>query len=68
MKIEFIFLIDWITIHFGKNPRKGGSPPNDSNEMNKLNLTKGFWLKKENIWFKWKNLNKLKMKINVKDK
>jgi hypothetical protein len=47
-----MLLIDWITIHLGKNPRNGGSPPKDSKEINKLNFTKGFWLKKVNIWFK----------------
>lgn len=23
---------DWITSHFGKNPKNGGSPPKDNNE------------------------------------
>jgi len=28
----------WITIHFGRNPRKGGSPPKDSNVVYIMNL------------------------------
>jgi len=28
----------WIRIHFGRNPRKGGSPPKDSNDVNIMNL------------------------------
>ena len=28
----------WITIHFGRKPRKGGSPPKDSNDVNIMNL------------------------------
>lgn len=68
MKIDLKLLIDWITIHFGKKPKNGGSPPNDNKEVKRLNLTRGDWLKKENSWFKWKKLNNLKIKISVKDK
>lgn len=68
IKIEFIPLIDWMTIHLGRNPKNGGNPPKDSKEINILNLIKGDWLKKENIWFKWKNLNKLKIKIRVNER
>lgn len=60
--------MDWITIHLGKNPKNGGSPPKDNKEINNLNFTKGDWLKKENTWFRWKNLNKLKIKISVKER
>jgi len=28
----------WITIHFDRKPRKGGSPPKDSNDVNIMNL------------------------------
>jgi len=28
----------WITIHFGRNPRKGGSPPKDNNDVYIFNL------------------------------
>lgn len=52
MKIDLKLLIDWITIHFGKKPKNGGSPPNDNKEVKRLNLTRGDWLKKENSWFK----------------
>lgn len=27
IKYILFSIIDWITIHLGKNPRKGGSPP-----------------------------------------
>lgn len=29
---------DCITIHFGKNPKKGGIPPNESKDKNIKNL------------------------------
>ena len=28
----------WITIHFGRNPRKGGRPPKDSSDVYIMNL------------------------------
>jgi hypothetical protein len=31
-------IIAWITIHFGRNPRNGGSPPRDSSEVNIVNF------------------------------
>jgi hypothetical protein len=31
-------IIAWITIHFGRNPRNGGSPPKDNNDENIMNL------------------------------
>lgn len=68
INIDIKFLIDWITIHLGKNPKKGGRPPKDKSEINILNFIKGKLLKNENIWLKWKKLYKLKIKINVKDK
>jgi hypothetical protein len=36
--IMLFIIIDWITIHFGRNPRNGGSPPRDSNEVNIINF------------------------------
>lgn len=68
IKIEFILLIDWITIHLGRNPKNGGRPPNDNKEINILYFINGLSLKNENIWFKWKNLNKLKINTNVKER
>ena len=29
----FLVAIDWIAIHFGKNPNRGGSPPKDINRI-----------------------------------
>lgn len=31
-------IIAWITIHFGRNPRNGGSPPRDNNDVNIINF------------------------------
>ena len=31
-------IIAWITIHFGKNPRNGGSPPKDNSYVNIMNF------------------------------
>jgi hypothetical protein len=31
-------IIAWMTIHFGRNPRNGGSPPRDSSEVNIINF------------------------------
>jgi hypothetical protein len=28
----------WMTIHFGRNPRNGGSPPRDNSDVNIMNL------------------------------
>lgn len=59
---------DWITIHFGKNPKNGGSPPNES-KFNIIQNFKVFDLKnKENNWLIWYNLKLLNKKIKVKDK
>ena len=32
-------IMAWITIHFGRNPRKGGRPPKDSSDVYIMNLT-----------------------------
>jgi hypothetical protein len=31
-------IIDWMTIHFGRNPRNGGRPPKDNSDLNLLAL------------------------------
>jgi hypothetical protein len=28
----------WMTIHFGRNPRNGGSPPKDRSDVNSMNF------------------------------
>jgi uncharacterized membrane protein YphA (DoxX/SURF4 family) len=34
-----LFLImAWITIHFGRNPKNGGSPPKDNTDVNIMNF------------------------------
>jgi len=35
MKFIFININDWIIIHFGINPKKGGKPPKDNIDINK---------------------------------
>lgn len=40
-KIWFVLINDWMTNHFGKNPKNGGSPPKDKKEVNKKNFNKG---------------------------
>jgi len=52
----------WITIHFGINPVKGGSPPNDNRFINITSLIgdlDGAWFSKWlkwNVWLKWKSI------------
>lgn len=31
-------IMAWITIHFGKKPRNGGSPPRDNSDVNIMNF------------------------------
>jgi hypothetical protein len=31
-------IMAWITIHFGRNPRNGGSPPKDRSDVNSMNF------------------------------
>jgi len=31
-------IIAWIIIHFGRNPRNGGSPPRDRSDVNIMNF------------------------------
>lgn len=37
-KFIFIKIIDWIIIHFGKNPNNGGKPPKERREIIKINF------------------------------
>ena len=32
-------IMAWTTIHFGRKPRNGGSPPRDCNDVNIMNFT-----------------------------
>lgn len=54
-----IFTKDSIINHLGKNPKKGGSPPKDSNVKKSINLINELLLNKENIWLIWNNLKLL---------
>jgi len=31
-------IIAWMTTHFGRNPRNGGRPPRDNNDVNIMNF------------------------------
>ena len=33
-EIKLFVIMAWITIHFSRKPRNGGSPPRDSNDVN----------------------------------
>jgi hypothetical protein len=40
----------WITIHFGRNPRKGGSPPKDRSDVNSMNFVSVIYLFVIIVW------------------
>lgn len=40
MGASLFVIIAWIMIHFGRNPRNGGSPPKDSSDVNIMNFIK----------------------------
>ena len=46
----FILIKDSIINHLGKNPIKGGNPPNESKDKNIKNFTIEFLLNNPNIW------------------
>lgn len=48
---------DWITIHFGKNPKNGGNPPSESKLKNKKNFIIFEWKNIENNWLICEILN-----------
>lgn len=55
IKIRINWLIldnSWITIHLGKNPKKGGRPPKESKEVKNINFNRKEFIKVENNWFK----------------
>ena len=36
--MDELLIIDWITIHFGKNPKNGGNPPREMRDENRRNF------------------------------
>lgn len=50
--VMLLSIIDWIIIHFGKNPSIGGSPPNDINDNIIMNFTSVFRFPKRKIWLR----------------
>lgn len=59
---------DSIINHLGKNPKKGGSPPKESRDKNKINLITELLLNKTNICLMWNNLKLLNKNTIQKDK
>lgn len=57
-----------IIIHFGKNPKNGGNPPNDNKGKKSIIFSEFLKFKIINIWFKLKILNKLNKNTTVIDK
>ena len=58
----------WITIHFGKNPKNGGSPPSESKFRRKRILISELKLANEKSWLMWKIPNEWKSKTITLDK
>lgn len=56
IKTLFISIRGWITIHFGRNPKNGGNPPNDSMFIIINILVSVDSVLAEKIWLKWNNL------------
>ena len=63
IKIKLLIKRFSITNHFGKNPRKGGKPPNERRGRKIIILLIFLKLKLVNIWFIQKIENLLKKKI-----
>ena len=45
-------IIDWITIRFGRKPRKGGSPPRDASDVNIMNFNISASLLVIKVWWR----------------
>lgn len=58
--VRFIDTRDSIISHFGINPKNGGRPPKERNEIKSENLIKELLLNITNIWLMWNKLNLLK--------
>lgn len=43
----------WIIIHFGRNPRKGGNPPNDKKLIIKANFINGILFNEKKSCLMW---------------
>ena len=43
-------IMAWIIIHFGRNPRNGGTPPKDNRDVNIMNSISVVWLFVIVIW------------------
>ena len=50
IKIDELLTIDWITIHFGKNPKNGGKPPSERRDENRRNFITLLLLFIRNVW------------------
>lgn len=59
----FIEIKDSIISHFGKKPKKGGSPPIENRLINKINLMILLEVNNEKVWLILKSLCLLNVKI-----
>lgn len=50
MGVILFVIISWITIHLGRNPRKGGNPPRDNNDVNIMNFVSMASLFVKRVW------------------
>ena len=48
--VMLFVVIAWITIHFGRNPRNGGSPPRDNSDVNFMNFISVVSLSVNMVW------------------
>lgn len=60
--------INWIITHLGKNPRKGGRPPNESKDVNSKNFMILFSLFIRKVWFTNEICEGIMIEITVKVK
>jgi hypothetical protein len=58
INLRLFAIISWITVHLGRNPMNGGSPPSDKSVMNSRNLVVAF-LFTIVVWFTNEILNDL---------
>jgi uncharacterized RDD family membrane protein YckC len=63
--IMLLLIIAWMVIHFGRNPRNGGSPPSDSSVMNIMIFAVTFFLFVIITWLMNDKLNGLIMVTTV---
>lgn len=48
--VMLFVIMAWMTIHLGRNPRNGGNPPSDSNDVNIMNFISAVSLFVSMVW------------------